>query len=135
MAYNLFLKENLSFLAIQEPFSSQHKVSESWRTFRLNELEKRIKQLYASLWNSDIRQHVDGKLNKLVHISENQALNISFILNKFDAGVKDIMHKLELTVDSHPNDKAGKHRGNIRKNQGLKLFQNLPIQTNSVFQK
>jgi len=44
MAAELFLKENLSFLAIQEPFSSQHKVAESWKSFRMLELESaRIK--------------------------------------------------------------------------------------------
>jgi len=44
MAAELFLAENLSFLAIQEPFSSQHKVAESWKSFRMLELESaRIK--------------------------------------------------------------------------------------------
>ena len=43
-AAELFIQENLSFLATQEPFSSHHKASESWRAYRAMELESaRIK--------------------------------------------------------------------------------------------
>ena len=38
-AAELFVRENLSFLAIQEPFCSQHKVSESWKAYRMMELQ------------------------------------------------------------------------------------------------
>jgi len=38
-AAELFVQENLSFLSIQEPFCSQHKVSESWKAYRMLELQ------------------------------------------------------------------------------------------------
>jgi len=37
-AAELFVQENLSFLSIQEPFCSRHKVSDSWKAFRMLEL-------------------------------------------------------------------------------------------------
>lgn len=38
-AAELFVQENLSFLSIQEPFCSQHKASESWKAYRMLELQ------------------------------------------------------------------------------------------------
>ena len=95
----------------------------------LDDTEMRIRQLYLSLWTTGLRQKVDGNNNKLVNITENQALNLAIILQTFDSGVKAIMEKMKLRDDSHPNDKAGFIRGSIRKNKGMKLFENLPIQT------
>jgi len=102
---------------------------------RLNDLEKRIKSTYNSLWEDGIKQNADGESNKLVEISENQAIEISFILQQFNQGLKEAMQDWELSCDHNANNAAGKTRGRIRRKKGFKLFANLPASTKLYYLK
>jgi len=98
-------------------------------SFHLTPIERSIEKLYKSLWNAGKDQGVHGTKNKLVHISERQAAELSAITNAFDTGIKDTMNFLEL---SHEKDNLGnmaRTRVEIRKRNCFKLFDNLPIPT------
>ena len=101
----------------------------------INDLEKRIKSIYNSLWDDGIKQEVNGETNKLVEISENQAIELSYILQKFNHGLKEAMENWDLTCEHNANDAAGKTRGRIRRNKGFKLFANLPASTKLYYLK
>jgi len=95
----------------------------------LDDTQERINLLYASLWDSGLNQKTDGKMNKLVDISEDQALNLSYILDSFKKGITRVMELMKLDSTVNANNKAGRTRNNIRKRKGFKMFDNLPIPT------
>ena len=97
--------------------------------YLLNDIEKRTKTLFKSLWYSGLGQNVNGPENNLVKISEGQAVEIAYIVRRFNAGVQDVMQSLELVNDSNEKDKAGDTRGRLRKRSGFRHFKNLPIPT------
>ena len=96
----------------------------------LSDLECNIKKLYKSLWNAGQLQNACGKKNKLVKISDNQAAQLSQILNTFELGIQDVMIFLDLVHDSDCLAKGAEVRNTIRlKNGDFKPFSNLPIAT------
>jgi len=97
--------------------------------FHLNSIEKSIKRLYKSLWETGRIQKVDGKLNKLVEIDERQAAELAAITNAFDTGIKDTMSFLELSHERDNLASMASTRKNITKRSSFKLFDNLPIPT------
>jgi len=98
--------------------------------FYLAAMEIQIKKLYKSLWESGIEQNVRGDRNELVKISESQAAELSQLLNRFEAGVQDIMTFLQLVHESDCLSKGATTRNTIRlKNGDFKPFSNLPIAT------
>jgi len=96
---------------------------------RLEDLEARTGALFKDLWINGIMQKSHGPTNKLVHISENNALELSYILKKFNAAVKDVVTELKLSGNQNNNDSAGKTRGRLRTRKGFKVFNNLPVPT------
>jgi len=58
--------------------------------FSIAILEKRTKGLFKDLWSSGISQNIDGPENKLVRISEEQAVEVAHIVKKFNSVVKGI---------------------------------------------
>ena len=101
----------------------------------LSDLEKRIKLTYASLWDDGLEQEAHGKNNNLVNISESQAIELSYIFQKFNQGVKEAMQTWKLAKEHNANDAAGKIRGRVRRKQGFKLFANLPTSTKLYYLK
>jgi len=95
--------------------------------YHLDPLEARLDLLTEDLWQAGKDQNVCGQKNKLVHIDEHQALEISYIYKKFMLGVKDIMGRLKLTEEKDALRSAGVTRGRIRQGKGFKMFHNLPI--------
>ena len=101
----------------------------------LDHLQQRISKLYTALWEAGVTQHVDGSENRLVDIAEDHALELAYVLKKFNEGVKEAMEEWELATEFNANDKAGKIRGNLRRKKGFKLFANLPTTTKLYYLK
>ena len=95
----------------------------------LEDIEKRTKTLFKSLWYSGLGQGVNGPKNNLVKITESQAVEVAHIVKAFNAGVQDVMQSLELFNDSDEKDKADHTRARLNKRLGFKHFGNLPIPT------
>ena len=95
----------------------------------LNELDLRADLLFKSLWENGLDQNINGAVNRLVQIEDSHAAEISYILNKFNASVKQAMEDLKLGVEKNSNETAGKTRGRLRKRSGFKIFNNLPVPT------
>jgi len=95
----------------------------------LSDLENRIKKLFADLWSKGLHQNTHGPSNKLIEISDSNAAELSYILNKYNESIKTIMMDLNLMEEKNSNDSAGTIRGNLRKKNGFKLFNNLPVPT------
>ena len=87
------------------------------------------------MWNKGLQQKVDGAKNKLVDIKDEDAIEIAYILQQFNEGVKEAMSTWELQSDSSANDSAGEIRGRIRRKKGFKLFANLPTTTKLYYLK
>jgi len=101
----------------------------------LDDLQNRIKILYKNLWEKGLQQKADGKRNKLVDISDEDAIEVAYILQQFNRGVKEAMSTWELQTESSANDSAGKIRKRIRRKKGFKLFANLPTTTKLYYLK
>jgi len=95
----------------------------------LSHLETRLSNLSQSLWENGISQKCDGNKNNLVEISESQALEISYISRKFSHAIKETMEELKLVSTKDTLGKAGLSRGRLRKSEGFRMFQNLPVTT------
>ena len=95
----------------------------------ISDLEDRVKSLFADLWRKGSHQNAHGPSNKLVEISDSNAAELSYILNKYNEAIKNLMMDLNLMEEKNGNDSAGKIRGNIRMRKGFKLFNNLPVPT------
>jgi len=95
--------------------------------YYLNEIEDRIKYLYNELWNEGIRQKTDGSKNKLVKIKEDHAAELSFILRKFQTGVKDVLTGMDCFKDHNQNSSAGIRRGRLRQEKGFHFTKSWPI--------
>jgi len=65
----------------------------------ITSLEKRTKALFKNLWYTGISQNVDGPENKLVRISEEQAVEIAYVVSKFNSATKGIMEEMEFNED------------------------------------
>ena len=96
---------------------------------RLEDLEARTDALFEDLWLKGILQKSHGPTNKLVHISEDNAIELSYILKTFNSAVKDVVTELKLSGNQNNNDSAGKTRGRLRTRKGFKVFNNLPVPT------
>ena len=101
----------------------------SLSNYYLDETEARINKLYKDLWNEGVKQNVDGANNKLVVINDDHAAELSFILRKFQTGVKDVMTHLDCFKDNNINGTAGVKRGRLRREKGFHFTKNSPIQT------
>jgi len=98
--------------------------------FLLEDIEKRSNQLLKKLWYEGLVQNVNkGEDNKLINISENHAIEVAHIVQKFNVAIKDVMQSLSLVKDSSQNGAAGITRGRLRKRKGFKHFDNLPVPT------
>jgi len=95
----------------------------------LSEIEKSIEILYGSLWRHGVKQKVKGNENKLVSVTETQALRLSHITKMFNANVRAIMSALELKKTRDMIGKGGIIRKSLHKGQGFHQFKNLPIPT------
>ena len=95
----------------------------------LGDLEIRADLLFQDLWTNGINQNTHGPTNKLVRISEANAAELSYILNKYNVAIKTIMTELKLDRDHNNNDSSGKTRGRLRTRSGFKIFNNLPVPT------
>jgi len=95
----------------------------------LSDLEARLNDLTESIWKDGINQKCDGNRNKLVRINESQALEISYISRKFNHAIKETMEELKLVSTQDTLGTAGLSRGRLRKREGFRIFQNLPITT------
>jgi len=103
--------------------------SSSLSEYYLNEIEDRISYLYTKLWKTGTKQKVDGPNNKLVKIDENHAAELSFILRKFQTGVKDIMTHMDCFEDNNSNGSAGTIRHKLRQEKGFHFSKNSPSQS------
>ena len=97
--------------------------------YYLDEIEERINYLYKELWKEGLKQKVDGEKNKLVKIKEEHAAELSFILRKFQTGIKDTMTQLECYSDVNLNKSAGSRRDRLRKEKGFHFSKSWPIPT------
>jgi len=95
----------------------------------IGDLEKRASGLIKNLWYAGLCQNVDGTENKLVCISDHQAIEVAHIVKKFNLAIKEVMADLELHSEGNTNDNAGGKRGRLRKGKGFRQFDNLPIPT------
>jgi len=95
----------------------------------LGELETRADFLFQNLWKQSVIQNTHGPTNKLVKISEENAAELSYVLNRFNGAIKTVMSELKLQGDHNNNDSAGKTRGRLRTRSGFKVFNNLPVPT------
>jgi len=95
----------------------------------LKDVELSIQKLYKSLLADAQRQHAHGANNSLVEISDRQAAELSGIVNRFDAGIKDIMHFLDLSSDQDRITDMARTRKQVRKDNSFKIFSNLPMST------
>jgi len=93
------------------------------------DLETRTGALFKSLWEDGVSQKIDNPSNNLVEVSDCHALELSYILEKFNSAVKTIMWDLKLIDENNVNDAAGVTRGRLRHRKGFKLFNNLPVPT------
>jgi len=101
----------------------------------LADLETRTEALFQQLWNDGVSQKIDNEANDLLEITDFHAVELSYILEKFNNAVKLIMSDLKLANDTNANDSAGVTRGRLRKRKGFKLFNNLPVPTKLRFLK
>jgi len=101
----------------------------SLSNYYLDETDARIAKLYKDLWIESTKQKVNGAENKLVVISDDHAAELSFILRKFQTGVKDVMTHLDCFKDNNLNGSAGVRRGRLRRENGFHFTKNSPIQT------
>jgi len=101
----------------------------------LGKLEKRISNLFQNLFDTGTHQKVSGKNNKLVKITSDQALQLSYITKQFNKGIKTIMNELKLDDTIDEVAKAGFIRMSAFKGKGFKLFANLPIPTKLRYMK
>ena len=120
-----FKDQQKLYNAVQKETSNESSLSD----YYLKEVEERITYLYSNLWKTGINQKVDGPSNKLVKIDENHAAELSFILRKFQTGIKDVMSKLELYQDTNSNGSAGTKRHKLRSEKGFHFSKNSPTQT------
>ena len=97
--------------------------------YLIGDLEKRASGLIKSLWYAGLCQDVDGAENKLVRISDHQAIEVAHIVKKFNTAIKEVMIDLSLQSETDTNNSAGIKRGRLRKNKGFRQFDNLPIPT------
>jgi len=97
--------------------------------YHLPKIEKRIDNLFQSLWESGNQQGAIGKNNLLVDIDELQAAELAHIFNSFDYGIKDSMTFIGLTKNNDCLQKNVLVRKTIRLKQNFKSFSNLPIAT------
>ena len=95
----------------------------------LDGLDERADYLFKSLWDHGISQASDGPTNKLVQITDEHAMELSYILNGFNDAVKLVMKDQELVNEVSNNDSAGTTRGRLRTRKGFKAFNNLPVPT------
>jgi len=95
----------------------------------LLDLEARTGALFKSLWEDGVLQKIDNSSNNLVEVSDHHALELSYILERFNSAVKSIMWDLKLVDEKNTNDAAGATRGRLRTRKGFKLFNNLPVPT------
>ena len=120
-----FIKQQELFNRIQEKTANDSDQSNTY----LSGLEDRIEKLYISLWNDGLKQKTHGKSNKLVNISENQALRLSHVTRKFNESVRAVMTELKLEKEQDIIRNNGLIRRSLHKNKGFKPFQSLPIPT------
>ena len=120
-----FISQKKLYNKIQTLTNSQSSLSE----YYLNETEARINKLYKDLWREGIKQQVNGAKNKLVVINDDHAAELSFILRKFQTGVKDVMTHLDCFKDTNLNGTAGRKRERLRRENGFHFTKNSPIQT------
>ena len=121
---NFKAQKNL-YNKVQNLTNSQSSLSE----YYMDEIEARINKLYKDLWREGIKQEVKGSENKLVVINDNHATELSFILRKFQTGVKDVMTHLDCYKDKNLNGSAGRKRERLRRENGFHFTKNSPIQT------
>lgn len=95
--------------------------------YLLDDIKRRTKGLFKQLWYAGLCQEVNGQENKLIRISEEHAVEIAHITQRFNIAIKDVMQSLSLTNDVEEGDRAGNVRGKLRKREGFKRFSNLPI--------
>ena len=120
-----FKQQKILYDAIQNATNNSSHLSDHY----MNEIEDRIKFLYKELWKEGVIQKTDGKSNKLVIISEDHAAELSFILRKFQTGVKDVLTGLDCFKDIDQNGSAGIRRGRLRQEKGFHFTKSWPIQT------
>ena len=99
----------------------------------ITDLEKRAMCLFRSLWFSGISQDVDGPENKLVRISDEQAIEVAHIVSKYNASTREIMKELDLTSVIATNNRASNIRNRLRRGKGFKPFSNLPVPTKTRY--
>jgi len=131
-------KDCQAFREQQELFHKIRNLTGNHTSFtndHLDELQMRIQKLYTSIWEDGVEQKVDGSKNKLVDISEDHALELAYILQKLNSGVREAMGIWNLQKEFNVNDAAGKIRGQIRRKKGFKLFANLPATTKLYYLK
>ena len=122
---NSFKEQKSLYNQLQSLTTHQSSLSD----YYLNETEGRIDKLYNDLWKEGIKQKVNGSENKLVVIKDDHAVELSFILRKFQTGVKDVMTHLDCFKDTSLNGTAGIKRGRLRRENGFHFTKNSPIQT------
>jgi len=120
-----FKTQKKLYNSIQNLTETQSSLSD----YYLRETEARISKLYKDLWNEGRRQKVNGAENKLVVINDDHAAELSFILRKFQTGVKDVMTHLDCFKDNNLNGSAGRKRERLRRENGFHFTKNSPIQT------
>ena len=120
-----YLSQQTLFKEIQRLTADTSNESDTY----LDEIEKSIKILYGSLWRNGVRQQVEGNKNKLVSITESQALRLSYITKTFNANVKAVMSALKLTKIKDLINHGGVVRKSLHKGKGFQQFKNLPIPT------
>ena len=98
-------------------------------SYYMDEIEERIVYLYKEIWKEGLKQKVNGKENKLVAIKEEHAAELSYILRKYQTGIKDIMTQLEYFSDANLNQAAGSRRNRLRKEKGFHFTKSWPIPT------
>ena len=101
----------------------------------LTKIEKRVSKLFENLFNEGIKQKVNGKQNKLVKITPEQATQLAYIVKQYNDSIKTVMHELELSEECNEVDKSGRTRMSVFKGKGFKLFSNLPIPTKLRYMK
>jgi len=101
----------------------------------LTKIENRISKLFENLFNTGTQQKVNGKQNKLVKISPEQATQLAYIVKQYNHSIKAVMHELKLDKEHDEVAKAGTTRMSVFKGKGFKLFENLPIPTKLRYMK
>jgi len=97
--------------------------------YLIGDLEKRASGLMKQLWYAGLCQDVNGTENQLVRISDDNAVEIAYIVKKINLAIKEVMSEMSLISDSDMLDSAGQKRGRLRKRQGFRQFDNLPVPT------